>query len=166
MSAFHRADWLSFVQSIVTVIAVVSAFGVARYTRHLDNKAETEKNRLRREKALALAGVAIEKAILTAGELQVAIRNGVMPPDRLDSAIDVLKDRRDRFAIVPFDEFTPNEAEAVEQARASMTKLISICQKERRVDDCDYGGAYPINHEIEMVARELERYRDKVRPRT
>ncbi len=154
VSAFHRADWLSLAQSIVTLVAVAGAFAVARFTRHLDSGVVKESNRKRRRKALALAGVAITRAIETASELSAAVCQGVIPADRLSNAVEVIEDCRDRFGVLPYEEFLTGEVTAIERARGSLTKLISISRK-RREELVDEDGNYLILSEIGNVVNEL-----------
>lgn len=154
VSAFHRADWLSLAQSIVTLVAVAGAVAVARYTRHLDSEVVKESNRKRRRKALALASVAIGRAIETAGELNAAVSKGVIPADRLNNAVEVIEDCRDRFGVLPYAEFLTGEVTAIERARGSLTKLISISRKWRE-ELVDEDGNYLILSEIGHVVNEL-----------
>lgn len=146
----------------VQAVAAAVGLGIAIYVPYSQRKEEQREKQLqdkmRRDAALALAVLAINKVIKTAAELKNAVVDGVIPQGRMGSTIDVLTDRRSRFEIIPFEEFTSAEAEAVEEARACVTKLISICQKERKEHVRDEVGHYPIHCEIDMVAQELRRY--------
>jgi len=72
MAAFHRADWLSVVQTAASIIAIAGAFAVVFLQHHLEKRREQKHENGDSARLRGMAASFARDAYLTVGEMEAA----------------------------------------------------------------------------------------------